>query len=101
MKGVQTGYLPGYVSRDYGLWQNSIEENGKEPTPAYLKDLIDFSRQNKVDVIFVQPEFDKRNAELIAKETNARIISINPLSYDWQSEMINVAKELSKSAENE
>ena len=84
-----------YFARDYGLHQISIEGSGKEPTPANLKELIDFCRPNKVNVIFVQPEFDKRNAEIIAKETGTKIVSINPLSYNWQEEMINIAKALS------
>ena len=83
-----------YFARDYGLLQISIEESGKEPTPAHLKNLIDFCRTNDVDVIFVQPEFDSRNAEIIARETKSRVVPINPLSYDWQEEMIGVAKAL-------
>ena len=83
-----------YFARDYGLLQISIEESGKEPTPAHLKNLIDFCRTNDVDVIFVQPEFDSRNAEIIARETKSRVVPINPLSYDWQEEKIGVAKAL-------
>ncbi len=83
-----------YFARDYGLLQISIEEGGKEPSPAHLKNLIDFCRNQKVDVIFIQPEFDARNAEIVAKETGARIIPINPLNYNWQQEMISIAKAL-------
>ena len=83
-----------YFARDYGLLQISIEEGGKEPSPAHLKNLIDFCRNNEVDVIFVQPEFDSRNAEIVAKETGSRIVPINPLNYNWQEEMISIAKAL-------
>ena len=83
-----------YFACDYCLLHISIEEGGKEPTPAHLKELIDFCRDNKVDVIFVQPEFDTRNAELIARETGSRIVQINPLNYNWPEEMISVAKAL-------
>lgn len=83
-----------YFARDYGLKQISIEEDGKEPSPAHLKELIDLCRAEKAHVIFVQPEFDRRNAEIIAKQTGMRIVSINPLSYDWEAEMLNVAEEL-------
>ncbi len=87
-----------YFSRDYGLRQLSIEEAGKEPTPARLKELLDLCQKEKVNVIFVQPEFDQRNAELIARQTGTRIVSINPLSYDWQDEIIGVAKALANTA---
>lgn len=83
-----------YFARDYGLKQISIEHGGKEPSPAYLKSLIDFCRENKVRIIFVQREFDTRNAELIAAETGTRIISINPLSYNWAEEILHIAKAL-------
>ena len=83
-----------YFARDYGLHQISIEEGGKEPSPAHLKGLMDLCKKEGVRVIFVQPEFDRRNAEIIAKQTGTRVISINPLSYDWEEEMLNVARSL-------
>ncbi|MDO4164368.1 MAG: zinc ABC transporter substrate-binding protein [Bacteroides sp.] len=83
-----------YFARDYGLHQISIESGGKEPSPAHLKELINACKEEKVRVVFVQPEFDQRNAELIAQQTGTSIVSINPLSYDWETEMINVARAL-------
>ena len=83
-----------YFARDYGLKQISIEENGKEPSPAQLKNLIETCRKEKVHVIFVQQEFDQRNAQLIADELGVSIVSINPLSYDWREEMLHVTKAL-------
>lgn len=83
-----------YFARDYGLHQISIEEGGKEPSPAHLKELIDLCKAEDVRVIFVQPEFDKRNAETIAQQTGTKVVPINPLSYDWETEMLNVAKAL-------
>lgn len=83
-----------YFARDYGLHQIPIEEGGKEPSPAHLKQLIDTCQAENVRVIFVQPEFDRRNAEIIAEQTGTRIVPVNPLSYDWKEELINVAKSL-------
>lgn len=40
---------------------------------------MDLCKKEGVRVIFVQPEFDRRNAEIIAKQTGTRVISINPL----------------------
>lgn len=89
-----------YFARDYGLRQLSIEEAGKEPVPAQLKALVDLCRKEKVHVIFVQPEFDQRNALLIAQQTGTRVVSINPLSYNWQDEMLMVAKTLAHVADD-
>ena len=83
-----------YFARDYGLKQVSIEEGGKEPSPAQLKALIETCRNEKVHTIFVQQEFDQRNAQLIANELGVNIVSINPLSYDWVKEMIRIAEAL-------
>lgn len=85
-----------YFARDYGLKQICIEEGGKEPSPAHLKELIETCKRDNARVIFVQQEFDTRNARLIADELGIAVVPINPLSYEWQTEMINVAKALAK-----
>lgn len=85
-----------YFARDYGLKQISIEEGGKEPSPAQLKHLIETCRNDNVNIIFVQQEFDQHNAQLIADELGIRIVPINPLSYHWQEEMMGIAKSLHK-----
>ena len=85
-----------YFVRDYDLKQISIEEGGKEPSPAQLKHLIETCRNNNVNIIFVQQEFDQHNAQLIADELGIRIVPINPLSYHWQEEMMGIAKSLHK-----
>lgn len=85
-----------YFARDYGLHQICIEEGGKEPSPAHLKSLMEVCKAEGVRVIFVQPEFDRRNADIIAQQTGTKVIPINPLSYDWESEMLTVGKALSE-----
>lgn len=83
-----------YFARDYSLQQIAIEEEGKEPSPAHLKKLIDTCLREEVKVIFIQPEFDRRNAEIVAEQTQAKIIPIHPLAYNWEEEMIHIAKSL-------
>lgn len=85
-----------YFARDYGLRQIPIEEGGKEPSPARLQELIDLCREEAVHVVFVQPEFDRRNARLIADQTGTQIADINPLAYDWEKEMLHAADVLRK-----
>lgn len=80
-----------YFAREFGLQQLCIELDGKEPSPAQLKRLIETAAQSKAKVVFVQQEFDQKNAELIAKETGCRLVTINPLSYNWHDEMIRLA----------
>lgn len=83
-----------YFAHDFNLTQLCIELEGKEPSPTQLKELIDLARNYNVRVVFIQQEFDKKNAELIAKETNCRIVTINPLAYEWKEEMLHIAKSL-------
>lgn len=99
LKNASTSFLIyhpalSYFARDYGLKQISIEEGGKEPSPAHLKELIELCKREKISVIFVQQEFDQRNAQLIANELGIKVVSINPLSYDWTDEMENAARSL-------
>lgn len=83
-----------YFTRDYDLLQIPIEAGGKEPSPAHLKELINTCKEENVRVIFVQPEFDRRNAELIAQQTGTKVVDINPLAYNWEEEMMKTAKAL-------
>lgn len=89
-----------YFARDYGLHQIAIEKEGKEPSPAQLENIISECKRAKVHVVFVQPEFDRRNAEIIAKQIGARVIPINPLNYSWDKEMMAIAKALGGSINN-
>lgn len=85
-----------YFAHEYGLTQISIEEGGKEPSPSHLQKLIKECQNRQVNTVFVQKEFDTRNAELIAKEIKAKIVPINPLNYNWPDEMIHISQALSK-----
>lgn len=83
-----------YFAHEFHLTQLCIEMDGKEPSPSQLKALVETARANQTKVVFIQEEFDKKNAELIAKETGCRLVTINPLAYHWNREMIYIAKAL-------
>lgn len=85
----------GYFARDYGLEQLSIEFEGKVPSPKHLQTIIDAAKAGNIRIILIQKEFDKQNAEIIAKETGSRIIQIDPLDYNWPEQMISIAEKLS------
>lgn len=88
-----------YFARDYKLQQICIEEGGKEPSPKQLKELMEAAMNENVRIIFIQPEFDKRNAEIIAEQTGTEIVPVNPLAYEWEEEMIHIAESLVSAAQ--
>jgi len=86
----------GYLARDYGLRQHSIEFEGKNPSPAQLKELVDLARREEISTIFVQRGFDLKNGEVIAREIGAELFEIDPLRYEWDEELIRIATILSR-----
>jgi zinc transport system substrate-binding protein len=84
-----------YFARDYDLKQFSIEEGGKEPSPAHLVAIADSARKYDAGVIFVQAEYDVKNAEWLSDRTGCRIVVINPMSRDWPGQLRLIAKALS------
>ncbi len=79
-----------YLARDYGLEEIPVEYEGKEPSPSGMKDLIDRARKERLKIIFVQREYDTKNAKAIANEIGAEIKIIDPLSEDWQKATIDI-----------
>ena len=80
-----------YFARDYGLRQVSLEYEGKEIPIDKLKQNIDAARESGAHVLFVQREFDSRQAETIGEELGVKMVKINPMSYNWETELENIA----------
>jgi ABC-type Zn uptake system ZnuABC Zn-binding protein ZnuA/ABC-type lipoprotein release transport system permease subunit len=85
-----------YFAGEFGLKQYSIENEGKEPSPALLKNLIEETKAEKVKIVFVQMEFDRKHAEQVAREIGAVTVVINPLDYQWDEQMKIIAKALTE-----
>jgi zinc transport system substrate-binding protein len=83
-----------YIARDYGLEEIPVEFEGKEPTPFRMKELIDRARKDNLKTIFVQLEYDTKNAKAIAGEIGAKIILIDPLSENWQKSTMDIINAL-------
>lgn len=83
-----------YFARDYGLEQYSLEIEGKTPSPAHLKQMIDLVNDNHITKILIQSQFDRKNAEILAKETGIEMIQFDPLDLHWSEQMSYIAKQL-------
>jgi len=73
----------GYFANQYDLEQVAIEEEGKEPSPGQIVDLIERAREEDIHVIFVQTGISDRSARVIAREIDAQLVELDPLAYDW------------------
>ena len=82
----------GYLARDYGLTQSSIEFEGKEPSPKRLAGIISQAKAKGAKVIFVQPQMSQRTASTIAQAIGARLVTADPLAENWETNLLNVAK---------
>lgn len=90
-----------YFAREFNLKQYSIENEGKEPSPALLKNLIEETNARKVKVVFVQMEFDRKHAEQVARAIGAVTVEINPLDYQWDEQMRVIAKALAENGKTD
>ena len=76
-----------YFARDYQLEQLAIEEEGREPSAAQLKSLIERARKEKIKFCLIQAEFANRNTTTFINESHTKPMNINPLQDDWNRAM--------------
>jgi zinc transport system substrate-binding protein len=81
----------GYFADAYGLKQVPIELEGKEPKPAQLKTLIDHARERNIKVVFVQPHFSVKSAEVVAEGIGGQVAFADPLALNWAENLREVA----------
>jgi len=70
-----------YLARDYHLELKGVIEKSpeKEPSPRELKNLIEEMKKGDVQVIFTEPQLNQKIAQVLAQETNAQVIILDPL----------------------
>ena len=76
-----------YFARDYQLEQLAIEEEGREPSAAQLKSLIQRARKENIKFCLIQAEFANRNTTTFINESHTKPMDINPLQGDWNRAM--------------
>ena len=86
----------GYFADEYGLQQTAIETGGKEPGPSMLEKIIMQAREKNVKVIFVQPEFSKKSAQVIAEAIDGTVVILDPLHPDYINNLRRIAFEIEK-----
>jgi len=86
----------GYFAKEYGLEQIPIEVEGKEPKSKELVNIIHEAKEDGVKILFVQPQFSKRTAKVIATSIGAKIVEADPVAPNWAENLIQIAKNICK-----
>lgn len=81
----------GYFADAYGLKQVAIQVQNRQSGARSLHTIISSIRKNKIKVIFVQKQFSDTDATMVARETGARVLQLNPLSENYIENMKEVA----------
>jgi len=70
-----------YFSQRYGLKiAGVIEESpGREPSPRHIAKIVKEIKRINSKVIFAEPQFNPKIAEVIAKEAGARVLFLDPI----------------------
>jgi zinc transport system substrate-binding protein len=84
----------GYFARECGLTELAIAEEGKEPSASELAALVEVARNTGVRVVFVEPQFSRREADILAAQINGRVETIDPLARDYIDNLERVAEAL-------
>ncbi len=82
----------GYFAGAYGLEQVPVEVEGKEPKAAQLQSLIRRAKEEGVKVVFVQPQFSVKSAEMVAREIGGQVVRVDPLAEDWDANLREAAR---------
>lgn len=78
-KNFITGHAAfGYLCRDFGLTQRSVENlfAEGEPTPKQLEDLVNFCKENNIKTVFSESLASPKVSETLAKEVQAEVVPI-------------------------
>jgi len=78
-------------AEDYGLIQQAVQVQGKEPSDHEMTELQRKARQTKLKVILVQPQFSSRAAEAIAEVAGLQVVVADPLTEEIPTVLRQVA----------
>ncbi len=90
----------GYFAAAYGLVQEAIEAQGKEPAPRQLAGIIQEARKDGIKVVFVEPQYSDKAAKTVAQAIGGRVLKIDPLSGQWAANLKAMAQTIREAACN-
>jgi len=87
----------GYFAKRYDINQIAIEKEGKDPKPKEILELIKKAKENNIKVVFAAKQFSQKTAKSISKNINGKVILMNPLSKEYDINLLKIAQDVSDS----
>lgn len=77
-----------YFEQEYGLKNAAAIEEfpGKEPSPKYVKELIDLIRKEQVSIIFTEPQFSPKLVNTLKQELDIYVAELDPIGSELSRE---------------
>lgn len=85
----------GYFAEEYGLEQIALENEGKNPTPKSLAEIVEKVDDDNLTVLLYQQEYPEDIVKPVADILGVNLFQINPLSEDIVAELDRVINILS------
>lgn len=91
-----------YFAKRYSLTQAAVIERspGREPSPGEIREVVDTVRRLKAKAVFAEPQFSPKAADVVAAESGAKVIFLDPLGkppdYDYIETMRSNLRQMSE-----
>ena len=74
-----------YFAKRYGLEEAGVVETtpGREPTPGEIAEIVRTVKETGVRAIFAERQLSQKAAEVIAAESGAKVVVLDPLGSDY------------------
>jgi len=59
---------------------------GKEPTAAYFQELVELIKQENIEIVFTEPQFNPQTVQNLQEETGVKSFEINPIGLGLSEE---------------
>ena len=89
----------GYLAHEYGLEQIALENEGKNPTPSTLAEIVDEVQAEGLKVMLYQQEYPLDVVEPISEILDVNLVEINPLNKNIIAELDRIVEQLTNSNE--
>ncbi len=72
-----------YFCRDYGLHQFSLENEGLDPSPKELANILEKVKNKNFTKMYVQKQYNFKAAQLVSRSHGLEMIEVNPYAENY------------------